>query len=279
MTCHEFTRAIDPYLDDELSVMEILRMQRHMLSCEACRLVIGSEAALHGLLRRDAVGEEPPAPLRERIVARVRAEDSRSEPRPYRRPFGSLGTMLTGAGVIGLLLVASLITASQGPADLSPLAAELAAKHVLYSVGARAELEVHTADTAEMTEWMGRRMGLSGSLPRLEHANERLLGGRVSTVADAPAAYLLYEVGGRRVSLFITRSLPATGRGVSRRVGEGIEVNGAELHGVTVLWWQDEEEGRFYAAASSRSAKALQHFAALCIRSDHAGKPERSRAH
>jgi hypothetical protein len=34
MTCNEFVRAIDAYLDDELSVLDILRGHAHLLSLE-----------------------------------------------------------------------------------------------------------------------------------------------------------------------------------------------------------------------------------------------------
>ncbi len=98
MTCHEFTRAVDPYLDDELSVMEILRMQRHMFSmfsCDACRKVMGAEAAFHAVLRREAVGEEPPASLRERILERVARQDREDPLRDagadVSQPLGKLG--------------------------------------------------------------------------------------------------------------------------------------------------------------------------------------------
>ncbi len=39
MTCDEFLRAIDAYLDDELSVMDILRAQGHLVACEFCHRV------------------------------------------------------------------------------------------------------------------------------------------------------------------------------------------------------------------------------------------------
>lgn len=74
MTCDEFVRAIDAYLDDELSIMDILRVHRHLLSCEPCHRVMGSEARLHSLLAEDAVSPQPPGSLRERILERVAPE-------------------------------------------------------------------------------------------------------------------------------------------------------------------------------------------------------------
>ncbi len=75
MTCDEFVRAIDAYLDDELSIMDILRVHGHLLSCELCHRVMGSEATLHTLLTEDAARDQPPERLRKRIIQRVVAED------------------------------------------------------------------------------------------------------------------------------------------------------------------------------------------------------------
>lgn len=76
MICDEFVRAIDAYLDDELSVMDILRAHGHVLSCEFCHRILGSEATLHRLLAGDGIRDRPPWALRDRIIRRV-AEEAR----------------------------------------------------------------------------------------------------------------------------------------------------------------------------------------------------------
>ena len=76
MTCDEFLGTIDAYLDDALSIRDILRVHRHLLSCECCHQVMGSEATLHSLLADDAARDQPPGSLRERIILRVAAEES-----------------------------------------------------------------------------------------------------------------------------------------------------------------------------------------------------------
>jgi mycothiol system anti-sigma-R factor len=67
MTCQEALASLDPYLDEELSMLEILRVEHHLEQCDACRQVRDSEANLHALLAADAVCDAPPAGLRERI--------------------------------------------------------------------------------------------------------------------------------------------------------------------------------------------------------------------
>jgi mycothiol system anti-sigma-R factor len=71
MACDEFLAAIDAYLDEELSIVDILRMHGHLLSCECCYRVMESEATLHSLLAEDAASDQPPGSLRERIIQRI----------------------------------------------------------------------------------------------------------------------------------------------------------------------------------------------------------------
>ena len=279
MTCNEFVRAIDAYLDDELSVLDILRVHAHLLACGLCPRVMESEAALHSLLAEDAVRDQPPELLRSRIVRRVAAEEdvealSPSVARSKGGPFAALSALLAAAALVVLLLLVPLLPESRGPRDLVPLAAELAAKHVLYSSGREAALEMRTSDPAEMSRWGERRLGLSLKVPRLDEAGGRLVGGRLSSLADAPAVYLLYEWGGRRVSLFVTRSVPDGRRGGSERAVDGVELTTEALRGVALAWWEEEDEGQLYAAASTGDPSGLRQFALLCMRSGQPATPD-----
>src|SRR2546428_3410715 len=131
MTCHEFLSAIDPYLDDELSVMEALDMHKHLLGCELCRKVMESEATLHSLLRAEGVDDEAPSSLRTRILQQALARDT-EVPQPRSRRFTQLQAWLAGAALVGLLLAVAVMLVGKRPADPAPLAAEVAAKHLLY---------------------------------------------------------------------------------------------------------------------------------------------------
>lgn len=266
MTCREFLSAVDPYLDDELTVVETLRVHGHLLFCEACRKAMESEAFLRSLIAADAAGEQAPHSLSERVRQHVAAASSlvpASRPGP-RRPLLTRA-VLAGVAMLGLVLAIVLIPGGRGPDDLSPLAAEVAAKHLLYGVGKEAARDLATSEAPRMAAWLEGPLGFSVKLPRLARPGERLVGGRVLSVADAPAAYLLYERDGARISLFITRPRPfGRGSGDTLMV-EGVELYTTRVGGVAVAWWEDA--GRLYAAASTAGAKDVLEFAVLCVRS------------
>jgi len=94
---------LSDYLDDELSVEERSRVDRHLAECESCR---GDLAALERLAR--AVGAEatPPAPLE--LAGRIRRalDEATVRPAVRRRSFVP-ATIAATVAMVGLLVVVS----------------------------------------------------------------------------------------------------------------------------------------------------------------------------
>jgi anti-sigma factor RsiW len=241
-----------------------------------------SESSLHALLSAEGAHDHPSASLRERVLQRVAAEDdgvSDVRWRPGR--FALVSAALTGVLLVGGLVVLLLMSGTAGRKPPAPFAAELAAKHLLYSRGPGELLELTTSDANRMTAWLESRLGSLQPLPRLPGDNVRLLGGRVSSVEDFPAAYILYEVEGRRISLFITQLLPGIRLGAKEKHIRGVELYASVVNGVTVAWWEDEEAGRVYAAVSTERAGQVLDFVLLCAKSPRVSwvPPSRSVTH
>ncbi len=278
MICDEFLSAIDPYLDSELSVFDVVRMHRHVVGCERCRRVMNSEVALHALLSAEETQDQPGPSLRDQILQRVSAEDNGvSDVRRGRGRFAVMPAVLTGVALVAVLVLL-MISGSTGRKPLAPFATELAAKHLLYSRGPGDLLELKTSDANRMMAWLESRLGSSQRLPRLPGANDRLVGGRISSVEDFPAAYLLYEVGGRKVSLFVTKLLPGIRLGAKEEHIKGVELYASVINGVTVAWWEDEDAGRVYAAVSTDRPGQVLDFVLLCAKGERVSwlRPSRS---
>ena len=262
MTCQEIPGVIDAYLDGELSVAATLQAHEHFAVCENCRRILESEAALHGLLVQAARAEPVPTELRSDILVGL---DTGVTVRlhPARRLVARFGIV---SGFVGLAALAWLGTELVVPRPMSPLAAELASKHLLYGEGHGGALELMTSEPAKMGIWFQGRLGFPVRLPSEARRPERLVGGRISSVADAPAAYALYDRSGRSISLFVTRRVPFARLGWTERHVDGAELYFASLRGVVLVWWEEKRADRLYAAASSGDEDALVEFALLCIK-------------
>ena len=270
MTCEEMPRMIDAYLDGELSVAATLRAHEHFAVCETCRRILESEAALHGLLVQASRAETVPAELRSNVLCALPAGEP-ARIHPARRLAIRFGVV---SGFIGLAALGWVATEQLARPPMTPLAAELASKHLLYGEGHGGGLELVTSEPTQMGNWFQGRLGFPVRLPAVARRPERLVGGRVSSVADAPAAYALYDRSGQSISLFVTRRVPFARRGWTERHVHGAELYVASLRGVALIWWEEKQADRIYAAASGGDEDALVEFALLCIRggqSRHAG--------
>ena len=264
MTCGEVRGAIDAYLDDELGVLEALRVQSHVRRCDACRNVLDAEATLHALLAADALQDDVPERLRERIVRQSAVLGGKtSSPRRWRVTL--FGAYLSGAATVALLLALLFIPASRSPAE-GRLAMDAVVWHRHRTASPTADLDLRTADPERLAAWLHSRLGLVVAFPPAGVRGERLVGARLAQLADRRAAQVLYEGGGRRVSLFATRRpFHMAAEGVEHSM-EGLELYMATLEGVSVAWWNDG--GHLYVAAVETGEADLMALAALCVRLD-----------
>jgi anti-sigma factor RsiW len=266
MTCRELLQAVDPYLDDELSVLEVLRVQAHLLRCDPCRTAMESEARLRALLEADAMQDQPAPALRDQILQRLATLPSGpSSPERRRRRVAALYPVLAGVMLIAALLAAVMVYRFPGASNLPPFLEEVAAKHRLYTEATGPALDLKTADVGQLTGWLAGRLGFPLKAPARLRPGEHLVGGRVSSLADAPAAYLRYQRGNQPLSLFVTRRPSPAPPETNKWIVEGVELYTSRVHGLTLVWWEDDDH--VYAAASTASPRGLAEFALLCIRS------------
>lgn len=267
MTCQELASYIDAFLDDELSVGENLRIQAHLVFCELCRQVVASEVKLRNLIEADTFEDFAPGSLRERIVEQAREQPAGGVVRALRPSAAShrrfVTGLLTGVGAAAAILGFMFLLLMGGPGDTPPLAAEVLAKHGMYS-RAPELLQIASSQPTELARWFRERVHFPLKLPLLARPGDRLIGGRLSSVGDSQAAYLIYARDGRRLSLFIFKVLPGLPRpGMAKQV-EGLPFYTATLQNRAVVWWEDGEV--YYAVTGDGEVEDLIDFALLCIK-------------
>lgn len=237
-SCLDLRERITAWVDGELTdPREVAGLEAHLAGCERCRGYAEAEATTKTLV---ATAYATPVEVGG-LHARIRGLLEAATP-PKHRPWRLwLARFAWGALAAGLLVVAAIGYLALQPepsVEASPLVHAAVADHVECMLG-RLPLEVTTTDQGEVGRWLRERLARPVVLPPL--ASEGELSTRVARLAAADGAQILFDRGGRMLSLFImpVQEAPrALGRPVPRG-GRELFVNAVE--GYTVVFWRQGE--------------------------------------
>jgi anti-sigma factor RsiW len=197
LRCAGLRRFIDTYLDGEFAEAERLEFDQHLDGCEPCRALVREQATWRRAVRDAAPREVAPAALRERLSAALAAEpvaDGESMPTDEvarrRSRFMRFAPYAAAAAVAGALLVTR--------AQHTALTADVIAKHQR-----NLPIEV-TGRSEEVRRWYADKVDFPVRVPSFGGVRPvAFRGGRLANVRERQAAYLVYDVDGNKVSVFI----------------------------------------------------------------------------
>jgi mycothiol system anti-sigma-R factor len=81
INCRDCARALNPYLDRELSDQDVLEVREHLAACGGCLDLYQFEESLRRLVRVRCQETAAPESLRQRITLTFQAERTRFEKR------------------------------------------------------------------------------------------------------------------------------------------------------------------------------------------------------
>ncbi len=264
MTCEEAAGLISVFLDGELAVSDIVRLQQHLGHCEPCRALQTSEAWLYSLLAAGALSEEPPDSLRLKVRERIAAEAAIARAGRPRRSRRALLTTITGGALSVLAALFLTVLDDDGATREFPILADALAGHRQYGDAVAPRLDIR-GDARRIEQWIREHVGLAVTLPGRAGRGEPPVGARVATVAGSLAAQVLYARDGRSISLFVARKPPRRLPELGEHIVDGVEVYVKALGSENLGWWQDSNH--LYLAVSSAGEEDLLALAALCLRS------------
>jgi anti-sigma factor RsiW len=230
LRCAGIQRFADTYLDGEFGDRERVEFEAHLEGCETCRDKVREQAAWHRGIRDAGPHERAPAALRNR-VQRAIARDAQPV-RPWRR-FSTRAVPLAAVGGILATLMFSKV-------HWSPVAADVIAKHQR-----NLPIEV-SGGVDQLKRWYAGKVDFPVRPPRLPHA--ALRGGRLSDIGERQAAYLVYDVGGNKVSVFIFDPGNESLESQRKAIIDNHEVYFDQERGYNVAMYRDRGVG--YAIAS-----------------------------
>jgi anti-sigma factor RsiW len=232
MNCEEMRTWLAAHLDEELDVVESLKVERHLSECADCRRDLEEGLVLRNALRDGELYHLPPAGLEQKLRKAVRQSAGAGTPWwPVR-----LDWRLAAAGA---LACAALVMALWlRPNGEQGIAADVLASHV-RSLQADHLVDVASSDRHTVKPWFQGKLDFSPPVPDLPE----LVGGRLDYIGGRAVASLVYQRRQHRINVFVWpgngNTQPAmqseNGYQIVRWRGAGMEwwavsdLNGAEL--------------------------------------------------
>src|SRR4051812_33266545 len=233
LRCAGISRFVDTYLDGEFAETDRAEFEGHLTECETCRGKVRGQAEWKQAIKEAAPREQAPAALRNRVARSIARE---SKPMLSWRAWAVRA--MPAAAAVGL--VATFMISKE---QWSPVAADVVAKHQKTM-----PIEV-SGGTDQVRKWYADKVDFPVRVPQLcRQAACSLRGGRLASLGDKPAAYLVYDINGDKVSVFIfdASDLPIETR--RKTVIDHREVYFDQEHGYNVALFRDRGVG--YAIAS-----------------------------
>jgi len=194
MDCREVQGFIHAFLDGEFDEEERVVFSAHVRTCEGCRRRVEFEESFRHKMRQSLVEEQrAPAALR----GRVRQALAREE-RPESWVIRGLRWMVPAAAAAALL-IGTVLSRQQEPKP----SANLAESSIQWHRRTNLPLDVKASSPEAVKGFFSDKVPFAVHLPAFKRKRVQLVGGRLANLREHEAAYLVYRVDGRRVSVFI----------------------------------------------------------------------------
>lgn len=228
--------ALHAYVDGELSAEQRAEVEALVARDPEAAGKVADWKRQRELLKTafDGVLDEP-APQQLSAALRERAAPSRLSP------------WLAMAAAVLLLLFGGLggwfLKGETAPVAVADLGRDAIEAHAVYAVEVRHPVEVKGDDKDHLQAWLSKRVGTAFSVPDLTEQGYTLLGGRLLSGDEGPAAMLMYEdKSGQRLSVLLASS------GSNVETGLKVQESGKFIS----CTWQD---GKLAVAVASEMAR------------------------
>ncbi len=197
------------YVDGQLDIGRRAAVEDHLAeNPEAARRVAAYQAQRAALRAAFALRTAEPLPHALTLAAIIGARSRRR-----RTPWlvAASVVLALGIGAAGGWLLRGWSAPGQVGEAMALLEQEAFTSHVVYAVDRRHPIEVPSAQTAHLQQWLSNRLDRTITAPDLSGLGYHLIGGRLlATEHGGAAALLMYDdSGGHRLSLVLRPMKPA----------------------------------------------------------------------
>jgi len=237
VSCHDFEALLNPYIDGELPVTEVLVVERHLADCLVCRSQHEALEKLRAEIAASRLDYLPPPRLADRVEA------SRPRAPRARHPWWWGAGGLAAAALVLILTVPrmALRPDTTGREVLDAHLGSLLASHLV---------DVPSSDRHTVKPWFQGKVAFSPDVPDLTDQGFALVGGRLDVIRQQRAVALVYKRREHVINVFIAENRAGSPSGSE-----------SQSQGYNVVSWTDR--GLSYWAVSDLNARELNEFAQL----------------
>lgn len=245
MDCRETEKLLMLYVDGEISKPDARELENHVKQCRRCTALFEEALEIKDLVRRIPM-EKAPADLRRQIELQIAASGRRSQAFGILRWSAAAAVLVLAVyGGYAWLFPRTVVKTSTAPMAEAPQVAAAEGLPAGNSGSVRPAAapnrmqkfpgismprlrkriipptvledlvvehvrplppEIQTPDTDSVARWYASKSGFYAPPPQLASWGGRMEGGRMSRFQDREAVQLFYNVGGKRVTVFMFRA-------------------------------------------------------------------------
>lgn len=240
MDCREVQRFIHAYLDGEFDEDDRVAFAAHLRTCPDCNRMAQFERAFREKVRQSFVGARGRAPAG--LADRVRRALDEEE-RPAGWAARGLRWAIPVAAALALMIGAVISTRQETKPE-----ATLAESSIQWHRRTNVPLDVRASSPEAVKGFFSDKVSFAVRPPAFKRKRVKLLGGRLANLREHDAAYLVYRVDGRRVSVFIFDKAA---------LGRPMQLRWHRTRGYNVALFSSRGTG--YAVASDMDPEQLVH--------------------
>lgn len=252
MTCEDSRLYLSAYVDDELDVPDILRIQSHLASCAACRKVQDEQFALRSALHDPELRGQPSAEFQQRIRQAVnqsaKTEAVLNSPQRQVIRIDPLRYVAAVALALVIAIAAVVVSHSLRSSESQQTSSAVMTAH-LRSLQPGHLVDVTSSDRHTVKPWFQGKLDFSPAVPDLGALGFNLIGGRLDYVNGRPVAAIVYQRRMHNINVFVWPKQGGTAGSIQQQSVDGYQI----------LHWDTADLS--YWAVSDLNGAELQEFA------------------